>query len=260
MQFGNALITLVALYANMADAGVTASQAKTAKPQEMCVLSLTLDGKTLRSEFVEPGQVYPAVFQLHGRAIWIKLEDDCTLTRLGPFSEFHEPPPYKLTSVKASSLPPGFQPFQLKMTLEELEILEAQALSTMHFKQVCHLTILVALQAHTVAGADVEPPGASVKPTEAARRRVFKIDGEEFTPLETDCLIRIFKNKKTVHALFVPPGTELDWRLDHNHYAVGIKHNCDIIIGWKPSSWRIEGDKVSSLADGFSVVTTKSTD
>ncbi|TLS24483.1 hypothetical protein PpBr36_08184 [Pyricularia pennisetigena] len=115
----------------------------------------------------------------------------------------------------------------------------------MHLEQACKFIILVALQANSVAASRVDPAQPA--------RRVFKINGVEFTPANTDCLVRIWKGEKTMHATFAPPNWEFTWWLDGLPIVVGFKRDCSTIVGLVPSPWRVKGDRVSDLPDDFSI-------
>lgn len=130
----------------------------------------------------------------------------------------------------------------------------------MQLEQACNFINLAALPANTVAGVantDTDTnTNISINPAQPARR-VFRIDGVDFTPLDTDCLIRICKGDKTIHAKFAPAGTEFDWYLDDRLTVLRLRSDCSVISGYVPKPWKVQGDRVSALPDDLSIVLAK---
>ncbi|TLD28299.1 hypothetical protein PspLS_03295 [Pyricularia sp. CBS 133598] len=123
----------------------------------------------------------------------------------------------------------------------------------MSLEQACNFISMAALPDYTVAGVNASPRAQVAQNA----RRVFKIDGVDFTPLHTDCLIRICKGHRTIHAKFAPPGTEFDWYLDDGLTVLRLRSDCSVISGYVPKPWEVKGEKVSDLPDDFSIVLAK---
>ncbi|TLD28298.1 hypothetical protein PspLS_03294 [Pyricularia sp. CBS 133598] len=122
MHFINALITLVALYATMAAAAPRGRRAPA-----KCLVSWTINGRTIQTNIYEADQEYTAVF-FRQEPLYYTLKSDCTLVRM---EGSHEAPPWKLTSVRATfwrRLLHRFMPRRrMKLSDQEFDRLRAEA-------------------------------------------------------------------------------------------------------------------------------------